>query len=207
MHTYDTPRRLPYTSPIPAMRPTPDTSGSHSATPIYDALYTEFRRLFRALPGDRSGEEDLGFTAFGIGPHSTESHSTVPCSTGSQSTGSHSTSTGSTHTGSAGTGPTRTGSAAMGSTATGSAGTGSGAGSHSSGSYGSGSYSSGSYSSGSHGSGSPTATSYGTRQGAAQHGTGHLAAHGRTTATWQPVARQHTNGLVPALPPGPRKER
>ncbi|WP_208106405.1 hypothetical protein [Streptomyces sp. GC420] len=38
-------------------------SGS-SATPIYDALYAEYRRQFRALPGDRSGEEDLGFTAF-----------------------------------------------------------------------------------------------------------------------------------------------
>ena len=36
-----------------------------SATPIYDALYSEFRRLFRALPGDRSGEEDLYFTGFG----------------------------------------------------------------------------------------------------------------------------------------------
>nr|WP_236655407.1 hypothetical protein [Streptacidiphilus carbonis] len=36
-----------------------------SSTPIYDALYSEFRRLFRALPGDRSGEEDLRFTGFG----------------------------------------------------------------------------------------------------------------------------------------------
>ena len=36
-----------------------------SATPIYDALYAEFRRLFRALPGDRSGEDDLYFTGFG----------------------------------------------------------------------------------------------------------------------------------------------
>ncbi|MFC1420702.1 hypothetical protein [Streptacidiphilus cavernicola] len=36
-----------------------------SATPVYDALYAEFRRLFRALPGDRSGEEDLYFTGFG----------------------------------------------------------------------------------------------------------------------------------------------
>ncbi|MFI8964152.1 hypothetical protein ACIGO8_18785 [Streptomyces sp. NPDC053493] len=36
-----------------------------SATPIYDALYSEFRRSFRTLPGDRSGEEELGFRAFG----------------------------------------------------------------------------------------------------------------------------------------------
>jgi hypothetical protein len=37
-------------------------------TPIYDALYSEYRRLFRTLPGDRSGEESLrfsGFNAFG----------------------------------------------------------------------------------------------------------------------------------------------
>jgi len=36
-----------------------------SLTPIYDTLYAEFRRLFRALPGDRSGEDDLYFTGFG----------------------------------------------------------------------------------------------------------------------------------------------
>ncbi|NGO12464.1 hypothetical protein G5C60_33865 [Streptomyces sp. HC44] len=108
MHTYDSPRRLPYTSPIPAMRPAPDSTGSHSATPIYDALYAEFRRSFRALPGDRSGEEELGFTAFGP----------------------------------------------------------------------------------------------------VQHATGRLATHSRsTTATWQPVARQHASGLIPALPPGSRRER
>ncbi|MDT0445673.1 MULTISPECIES: hypothetical protein [unclassified Streptomyces] len=35
-----------------------------SATPIYDALCAEYRRLFRALPGDRTGEEDLRFVAF-----------------------------------------------------------------------------------------------------------------------------------------------
>ncbi|MGW1023232.1 hypothetical protein ACWD4J_05830 [Streptomyces sp. NPDC002577] len=40
----------------------------HSATPIYDALYAEYRRSFRTLPGDRSGEEDLVFTGFGAGP-------------------------------------------------------------------------------------------------------------------------------------------
>ncbi|WP_306823427.1 hypothetical protein [Streptomyces sp. JJ66] len=36
-----------------------------SATPIFDALYAEYRRLFRALPGDRTGEEELRFTGFG----------------------------------------------------------------------------------------------------------------------------------------------
>ncbi|WP_220277851.1 hypothetical protein [Streptomyces himalayensis] len=40
---------------------------SHSATPIYDTLYAEYRRSFRTLPGDRSGEEDLVFTGFGTG--------------------------------------------------------------------------------------------------------------------------------------------
>ncbi|MFE7776668.1 hypothetical protein ACFU5O_22830 [Streptomyces sp. NPDC057445] len=57
MHTYD-PLHEPYPSHIP------------SATPIYDALYSEYRRAFRALPGDRSGEEDLGFKAFGSAPGS-----------------------------------------------------------------------------------------------------------------------------------------
>ncbi|NUS15152.1 MAG: hypothetical protein HOY69_27775 [Streptomyces sp.] len=36
-----------------------------SATPIYDALYSEYRRLFRTLPGDRTGEEALQFGSFG----------------------------------------------------------------------------------------------------------------------------------------------
>nr|WP_240982759.1 hypothetical protein [Streptomyces sp. S3(2020)] len=39
-----------------------------SATPIYDALYAEYVKSFRSLPGDRSGEEELGFTAFGSLP-------------------------------------------------------------------------------------------------------------------------------------------
>jgi hypothetical protein len=49
------------------MRPAydgPVGGGQRSATPIYDALYAEYRRSFRALPGDRSGEEDLGFKGF-----------------------------------------------------------------------------------------------------------------------------------------------
>ncbi|MFF0291407.1 hypothetical protein [Streptomyces sp. NPDC005262] len=49
------------------MRPAQDRSGGPTHTPIYDALYTEYRRSFRALPGDRSGEEDLGFVGFGTG--------------------------------------------------------------------------------------------------------------------------------------------
>jgi hypothetical protein len=48
------------------MRPSYD--GEHpvtpAQTPIYDELYSEYRRLFRALPGDRSGEEELRFTGF-----------------------------------------------------------------------------------------------------------------------------------------------
>ncbi|MQS14688.1 hypothetical protein F7Q99_21070 [Streptomyces kaniharaensis] len=49
---------------IPGMRPSYDAEHPHSTTPIYDELYSEYRRLFRALPGDRSGEEDLKFTGF-----------------------------------------------------------------------------------------------------------------------------------------------
>ncbi|MFF7182264.1 hypothetical protein [Streptomyces sp. NPDC008121] len=64
MHTYD-PLRQPYPSQIPSMRPAQDVMAGESATPIYDALYSEYRRSFRALPGDRSGEEDLTFRAFG----------------------------------------------------------------------------------------------------------------------------------------------
>ncbi|MEU0373732.1 hypothetical protein ABZ070_26415 [Streptomyces sp. NPDC006283] len=52
------------------MRSGRDGSAAHSATPIYDALYSEYLRAFRTLPGDRSGEEDLGFKAFGTGLHS-----------------------------------------------------------------------------------------------------------------------------------------
>ncbi|MEU6062616.1 hypothetical protein [Streptomyces sp. NPDC047097] len=42
-------------------------SVARSATPIYDALYSEYLRSFRTLPFDRSGEEDLGFRSFGTG--------------------------------------------------------------------------------------------------------------------------------------------
>ncbi|MFF8609441.1 hypothetical protein ACF06X_26270 [Streptomyces sp. NPDC015346] len=47
------------------MRPAQDITAGQSATPIYDALYSEYRRSFRTLPGDRSGEEDLAFRSFG----------------------------------------------------------------------------------------------------------------------------------------------
>ncbi|MFJ4692668.1 hypothetical protein [Streptomyces sp. NPDC088766] len=69
MHTYDVPRRQPY--PIPSARPAQDSQGGPSATPIYDALYAEYVKSFRSLPGDRSGEDELGFTAFGNMPHGT----------------------------------------------------------------------------------------------------------------------------------------
>ncbi|WSQ67918.1 hypothetical protein OG393_26420 [Streptomyces sp. NBC_01216] len=65
MHAYES-RRPPYPSQIPSMRPAQDLmADGQSATPIYDALYSEYRRTFRTLPGDRSGEEDLVFRSFG----------------------------------------------------------------------------------------------------------------------------------------------
>ncbi|MFI6854900.1 hypothetical protein [Streptomyces sp. NPDC050416] len=73
MHAYDVPRRQSY-SPIPSARSAQDSQRGPSATPIYDALYAEYVKSFRALPGDRSGEEELGFTAFGNLPHSTGSY-------------------------------------------------------------------------------------------------------------------------------------
>jgi hypothetical protein len=72
VHTYDVPRRQPY--PIPSARPAQDSHGGPSATPIYDTLYAEYVKSFRSLPGDRSGEEELGFTAFGNIPYSTGSY-------------------------------------------------------------------------------------------------------------------------------------
>ncbi|WP_328297866.1 hypothetical protein OG389_08605 [Streptomyces sp. NBC_00435] len=51
------------------MRPARELESAPAAshTPIYDTLYSEYLRAFRALPGDRTGEEDLGFTAFSYG--------------------------------------------------------------------------------------------------------------------------------------------
>lgn len=68
VHAYDVPRRQSYQS-IPSMRPTQDPSGGSSATPIYDSLYAEWVRTYRTLPGDRHGEEELGFTGFGSLAH------------------------------------------------------------------------------------------------------------------------------------------
>lgn len=64
MHAYDPSSRAPYTHPIPGMRPSYEHRTTHtpdhgSATPIYDALYAEYRRAFRALPGDRTDEPEL----------------------------------------------------------------------------------------------------------------------------------------------------
>ena len=59
MHAYDVPRRQSY-QPIRSGAAAWDSS----ATPIYDALYAEYVRSFRACPGDRSGEEELVFTGF-----------------------------------------------------------------------------------------------------------------------------------------------
>ncbi|MGQ4434116.1 hypothetical protein [Streptomyces sp. SAS_260] len=70
MHAYDVPRSRNY-QPIPSSRTDRDSPGGSSATPIYDRLYSEWVKTFRSLPGDRSGEEELGFTAFGHSPHST----------------------------------------------------------------------------------------------------------------------------------------
>ncbi|AXU15521.1 hypothetical protein I3J09_23450 [Streptomyces clavuligerus] len=79
MHSYD-PSRHPY-GQIPAMRPARETPHDYpsappvtplstgSSTPIYEALCAEFRRAFRTLPGDRSGEEDLVFRSFGTGQY------------------------------------------------------------------------------------------------------------------------------------------
>jgi hypothetical protein len=68
VHSYDHPRPQ-YPGHIPGMRHAQDLIDGSSATPIYDALYSEYLRSFRALPFDRSGEESLGFTAFGTGRH------------------------------------------------------------------------------------------------------------------------------------------
>ncbi|MER7680884.1 MULTISPECIES: hypothetical protein [unclassified Streptomyces] len=71
MHTYDAPRRRQSLQPVPHARPAQDPQSGPSATPIYDALYAEWVRCFRALPGDRHGEEELAFTAFGNLAHGT----------------------------------------------------------------------------------------------------------------------------------------
>ncbi|MFD0314055.1 hypothetical protein [Streptomyces flavalbus] len=82
MHAYDVSRRPSHPSATSA-RPDHDPQGGPSATPIYDTLYAEYVKTFRALPGDRSGEEELAFTAFGTTPHSTGGfHVPAPASYG-----------------------------------------------------------------------------------------------------------------------------
>ncbi|MDW4908235.1 hypothetical protein RB628_23530 [Streptomyces sp. ADMS] len=68
MHTYDVTRRQSYQS-VPSVRSAQDYPSGPSATPIYDALYAEYGKSFRSLPGDRSGEDALNFAAFGAGPN------------------------------------------------------------------------------------------------------------------------------------------
>ncbi|MFG2781890.1 hypothetical protein ACGFY7_29085 [Streptomyces prunicolor] len=89
MHAYDVPRSRSYQS-IPSSRSDRDSPGGPSATPIYDRLYSEWVKTFRSLPGDRSGEEELGFTAFGHSPHSTGSFSGGSFGGGSLGGGSYS---------------------------------------------------------------------------------------------------------------------
>ncbi|SOD61804.1 hypothetical protein SAMN06297387_103412 [Streptomyces zhaozhouensis] len=67
VHPYE-PRRpsaslRPASGAIPGMRSPYERAGG-SQTPIYDSLCAEYRRLFRTLPGDRSGEEELRFVGF-----------------------------------------------------------------------------------------------------------------------------------------------
>lgn len=64
MHTFDASSRAPYRSQIPSMRAASQDASGGSGTPIYDALYSEYRRLFRTLPGDRTGEDALRFNGF-----------------------------------------------------------------------------------------------------------------------------------------------
>ncbi|MGW8398157.1 hypothetical protein ACWGLP_15930 [Streptomyces lydicus] len=72
MHAYDPSSRAPYAHPIPGMRPSHERGPSHttdrgSATPIYDELYAEYRRSFRALPGDRTDEPETSEALLGTG--------------------------------------------------------------------------------------------------------------------------------------------
>lgn len=89
VHAYDVPRRHAY-QPSPSLRPAQDPS----ATPIYDALYAEWVKSYRALPGDRHGEEELGFQAFfANSPHSTGSYGAYQSGTytGRHSAAAHAT--------------------------------------------------------------------------------------------------------------------
>lgn len=94
MHAYDAPRRQPFPLVPAPVRSVRDFTGGPSATPIYDALYAEYVKSFRSLPGDRSGEEKLGFTTFENGPRATDPHvghgsGTFSGSVGAESYGAH----------------------------------------------------------------------------------------------------------------------
>ncbi|WP_330176525.1 hypothetical protein [Streptomyces sp. NBC_01498] len=71
----------------PAQDPPAGYASGYSATPIFDALYSEYLRSFRTLPFDRSGEENLGFTAFGTGKHASPSHADPSSFTGTWGSG------------------------------------------------------------------------------------------------------------------------
>ncbi|MEV8070646.1 hypothetical protein AB0P32_31815 [Streptomyces sp. NPDC085995] len=77
MHAYDVPRRQPYPPIRSSARPVQDPHGGPSATPIYDALYAEYVKSYRTVPFDHSGEEDLGFVAFGNLSHGAGSNAYV----------------------------------------------------------------------------------------------------------------------------------
>jgi hypothetical protein len=66
VQSFDDSSRSPFQRYIPPMRSAQGSGASGgTATPIYDALYSEYQRLFRTLPGDRTGEEALRFDGFG----------------------------------------------------------------------------------------------------------------------------------------------
>ncbi|WLW56148.1 hypothetical protein [Streptomyces sp. YU58] len=69
MHAYDVSRRYSLPSLPSSRSAAQEPFSGPSVTPIYDALYAEYVKSFRSLPGDRSGEDELGFTAFGNIPH------------------------------------------------------------------------------------------------------------------------------------------
>ncbi len=83
VHTYDAFSRNPYASQIPPMRaPHESVVTSGSSTPIYDGLREEWRRLFRALPFDRTGEEGLQAHAMFRGWLPADPHHPAPRGTG-----------------------------------------------------------------------------------------------------------------------------
>ncbi|MFF4566722.1 hypothetical protein [Streptomyces sp. NPDC001435] len=91
MHAYDVPPRRPSFSSIPSARAAQESAAVSSPTPIYDTLYAEWVKMLRALPGDRSGEEELGFVAFGIAPHNAGTYGTGTYGTGAYGTGAYGT--------------------------------------------------------------------------------------------------------------------